>query len=107
MTNALDISGDVSSAGAALAGLLLVFMGSITTSFESYDRVAQNAVKPKYRNRIWFAFVGFALAILATFLALLAKWLRIECVAASALLILFVSLAWVVIAAIRAALDVK
>lgn len=36
--DALGVAGDVSSAGAALAGPLLAFMGSVATSYESYQR---------------------------------------------------------------------
>jgi pilus assembly protein TadC len=103
----LDIGGDIAGAGAALAGLLLVFMGSIATGFDSYEKTEKNAVRRKFQRRVWFAFIGFALAIMAAFLALLGMWLQFECAVFVALVLLFVSFGWVIAAALRAALDVK
>lgn len=105
--DALGVAGDVSSAGAALAGLLLVFMGSIATAFESYTKQEQRAVLKRFRYRIYFALAGFILAILAVLLALLAKALGSQCPATFALIFLFLSFGWVITAAIRAALDVR
>lgn len=107
MSNALGMAGDVSSASAALAGLLLVFMGSIATAFDGYHKQEQRVVLSRFRLRIWFAFIGFFLAIAATFLSLLANWLKLECAAIGAIILLFISLGWAIAAAIRAALDVK
>jgi hypothetical protein len=105
--DALGVAGDVSSAGAALAGLLLVFMGSIATSFDGYTKQEQRTVLSRFRLRIWFALGGFVLSILATGLALLAKANSWSCVAITAFWCLFVGFIGAVAAAVRAALDVK
>jgi hypothetical protein len=55
----------VSAAAAALAGLLLVFLGAISTTFDGYERQEQGAVRGRYQRRAWLAFVGFIFAILA------------------------------------------
>jgi hypothetical protein len=104
--DALGVAGDVSSAGAALAGLLLVFMGSIATSYDSYHSQIPKPIRTKYKLRIWFAFLGFVLALVASFLALLGKWLAMDCVAVTAIIALFASFAVATLAAARAALDV-
>jgi hypothetical protein len=107
MASALDLSSDVSTASAALAGLLLVFMGSISASYQSIDPAIQSVVVGRYRLRIWFAFAGFALAIGATFFALLGKWEQNEHACLLAALLLFGAMAWAIAAAVRAALDVQ
>ena len=107
MGHALEMAGDVSGAGAALAGLLLIFMGSIATSFDSYQKTEQKAVLAKYRTRIRFAFEGFALSIFATLIALFSKWTQNDRLAVLALFILFATFVFVVAAALRAVLDVK
>lgn len=107
MTGALDIAGDVSSAGAALAGLLLVFMGSIATSFEGYQKSEQRSVLSRFQTRIWFAFAGFLFAIVATFLGIFSKWQKIESLTDIAVILLFISFLGVIAAAFVAARDVK
>ena len=103
----LEMAGDVAVAGASFAGLLLVFMGSVATSYEGYQKQEQNSVRRKYQHRIWFSFAGFVLALLASISALLGKWLQIECAAFTAILLLLASFGFVIWAAFRAALDVK
>jgi len=107
MANALELSGDIATAATALAGLLLVFMGAQATSFEGYEPQEKKAVRGKFQARTWFAFAGFALALLAAAMALFAKWLSFECAAFAALMSLFLSLFLTLAAALRAALDVK
>jgi len=107
MLHALDLSGDVSSAGAALAGLLLVFIGSTTSAFDSYEKQSQKTVRRKYQFRAWGAFGGFFFALLSSFLALVAKWRVDDMLAVLAISALFLSFVIVTFAAIRAVLDVK
>jgi TRAP-type C4-dicarboxylate transport system permease large subunit len=107
MPSALEIAGDVASASAALAGLILVFLGAIGTSFDGYQPQEQRTVKSRYQRRAWFAFVGLTLALLAVLLALVGKWTRLECAAVSSLFLLFVSLVWVLLAALSAVREIK
>jgi hypothetical protein len=103
----LGIAGDIASAGTALAGLLLVFMGSIATSFDTYEKTEKRTVLSRYRYRIWFAFLGLLLSLIAAVISLIAKangWGFGAWVAFWALLVGFV---FAIAAAIRAALDVK
>ena len=57
----MSLSGDIIGSGVALAGLILVFLGAISTSFNSYQKQEQNSVRGRYQKRAWFAFVGFCL----------------------------------------------
>ena len=54
----------------ALAGLILVFLGSIFTSFESYHRTERDAVRSRIQIRAYLAFSGFVFALFASALSL-------------------------------------
>jgi hypothetical protein len=107
MPSALSVAGDVAGSATALAGLILVFLGAISTSFDSYGKQEQGSVRSRYQQRGWFAFVGFALALASAFLALLAKWLSNECAAIASLVLLFVALIWVLFAALSSVREIK
>jgi hypothetical protein len=47
------------TAGTALAGLILVFLGSTLAAFEGYDATQRHSVKVKYQRRALVAFFGF------------------------------------------------
>lgn len=72
MAGITEIMGDVASAGAAVAGLVLVFMGATTAAYEAYEPPAQKLVRKKFLRRIWLAFAGIAFGMVATALALIA-----------------------------------
>jgi len=55
----------VFSGATALAGLILVFLGSVLAAFESYEEVAKSAVRSKYRWRARLSLGGFLAALLA------------------------------------------
>jgi hypothetical protein len=105
--SAVEIAGDISAAGAALAGLILVFIGAASTSFDSYERQEQHAVRLRYQTRAWIAFVGFAFALLSAPTALVAKWLSLSCLSLAALAMLIGSLAFALFAALLAVRDIQ
>jgi hypothetical protein len=105
--SAVEIAGDISAAGAALAGLILVFIGGASTSFDSYEKQEQHAVRTRYQTRAWIAFVGFAFALLSAPTALIAKWLSVSCLALIALVMLVTSLAFALLAAGLAVRDIR
>ncbi len=45
--------------GTALAGLILVFIGTIITGYDSFDKVDKKAVHGKYKIRAYIALAGF------------------------------------------------
>jgi hypothetical protein len=97
----------VASSAATLAGLILVFLGATANSFSSYDKAAQTSVRSKFQAKAWFAFVGFAFALLATLLALVAKWLANDCVAWTALFTFVISLVWALAVALSAVREIR
>ncbi|MBU6442424.1 MAG: hypothetical protein KGR48_00815 [Alphaproteobacteria bacterium] len=107
MPSAIGIAGDITGAATALAGLILVFLGAISTAFEGYQKTEKSAVRSKFKLRAWIAFVGFVLALLAAALSLIGKWLVLECAVISALGLLFVSLILILFAALSAVREIK
>jgi hypothetical protein len=106
--SALEVSGDIVAAATALAGLVLVFLGATSTSYESYPSIMKDTrVRARFRRRAWFGFTGFVLALLAVGLALIAKWLHCEWAANWALAFFAVALIWVSAAALLAVLGIK
>ena len=104
MSSAIEIASDVIAASAALAGLILVYLGTLSASYGSYDAQARNSVKGRFQIRAWLAFVGFVVTILANAFALFGKWFHIECMAISSVIAFILALlwsAWVALATVR------
>jgi putative Mn2+ efflux pump MntP len=107
MASAIELSGDISAAATALAGLLLVFIGAIFTAFDSYEKQEQGTVRSRYQRRAWFAFFGFVLSIFATALALTGKWLQQERATIVAIACLAIALICTLIAAFFSVREIK
>lgn len=102
----LAIMGEVAGAGAALAGLILVFLGGTVGAYEALDTPAQKILRSKYQMRVWLAFAGLALSMAATGGAIAAKAAAGAWLACAALVLLSISAAAVVLAAFQSARDV-
>src|SRR5262245_55170381 len=76
MADVSSLAGDIAAAGAALAGLTLVFMGHANAAYHSHPD--KPVVRETYHARTWWAFRGFVLSLLATFFSLIGKWLSPE-----------------------------
>lgn len=61
----------IPSVATSLAGLILVFLGVVFTTWESYDTTAKKSVTRKFRVRAWLAFLGFLFAAVSTVAALI------------------------------------
>lgn len=107
MAGALDVAGDIASASTALGGLLLVFMGSIANSYESFDPASRRAVKQKFSRRVNLVAVGFGAALIATVAALLGKWIATPWLVVIAGASLLVSLLVISVAASLTVMDVS
>jgi len=92
----LEMASDIIGAGTAMAGLILVFLGSVSNGFEAYQPQERKSVVSRYRRRGWVAFVAFGLALTAALLGLLAKWLQLTCLAGAGLTLLILSFVAVV-----------
>src|SRR5262245_60794159 len=81
MASLLDgnFASDVANAGAALAGLTLVFLGHTAATYHGHPTHEKPAVWRTYRNRGWLVFLGFVLSLAASLLALIGEGKRDEC----------------------------
>jgi hypothetical protein len=73
MVDPIEIAGDVVTGATALAGLILVYLGSVAAGYASFQREQQGAVRRSFAFRAWFSFAGMVLAISAAMLALMAS----------------------------------
>lgn len=103
----LPLGGDVIAAGAALAGLILVYLGSVANEYAGFPTTDQGAVRSVFMRRAWFATVGIVFSISASGVAILGKWLASTCLVGVAVILLGLALAWSVIIAILLALEVR
>jgi hypothetical protein len=107
MAGAIEVGGDVSAAAVALAGLLLVFLGYLSTTFDSYARQEQGAVRARYQRRAWLAFAGFTFAILATAFGIAGKLFHQECLAIVGITCLAIALVVSLLAALFSAMEIR
>lgn len=107
MASAITIAGDIAGAATALAGLLLVFIGAVTSAFDSFEPAAQSTVRGTFRWRGWLALVGFFFALGAAGLSLAGKWNNSYCLVVSATVLLGLSLLVAAVAAVISVLDIK
>jgi len=102
-----EIGGDVVAAGAAVAGLMLVYMGALSGSFGGFQGREKATVLPSYRRRIWFAFAGLTLNATAIPFGLAAKALDCESPLWASLVLLILGLGWLIAVAVLSALEIK
>lgn len=107
LPSAIETGGDVVAGATALAGLILVFLGATSTVFSSYTKEEQRAVRSRFQRRAWFAFIGFALALLSAALALVGKWLHQECAALTAVFTFGAALILTLFAALFSVREIK
>src|SRR5947208_514902 len=94
MADPVEVVADVIVAATALAGLLIVYLGSVAAGYGSYERAAQATVRGAFQMRAWFAFVGIVLAIISAMLGLGAKWFHSACMANASIVLILVALLW-------------
>ena len=105
--NSLSVAGEVVQAATALAGLILVYLGSIANSYESYDSTQQGSVRQSHQRRIWLAFVGLVFALASSALAVVGKWAGSECSATAAIILLLIAFVWGIVSALLTVLEVR
>ena len=107
MEKAVEIAGDIVAAGAAVSGLILVYIGGLSASFATFQPQEKKSVRDSFLRRAWFAFVGLVLFLLAVTLALFGKWLSIPCMVVASLILLIVAFVWVLATAVLTVLEIK
>lgn len=105
--NGVSASGEVVTAGTALAGLILIYIGSLVTSYGSYQAQEQKTVRNKFLGRAWLAFVGFFLALSAAALGVIGKWLDNCCAGNVSVWVLLAAFAWTVFGVVQSIREIK
>jgi hypothetical protein len=103
----LDLASDVIAGGSTLAGLILVYLGSVMTGFGGYETAAQDAVRTSYQRKAWLAVIGILFGLAASGFALVAKWQAISWMAGLSVWLLIIALLWAALTAILSALEVQ
>jgi hypothetical protein len=103
----LPLGGDIIAAGAALAGLILVYLGAVANEYASFPKTDQSAVRSVFARRAWFAALGIAFSISASGIAVLGKWQAQSCLVGAAAILLALALVWSVVIAILLAAEIK
>jgi hypothetical protein len=106
MASPTEIGGDVVAAAGAVAGLMLVYMGGLSTGYGAFQPQEKKSVRASYRQRMWFAFVGLVLNSAAIPFGLAAKALDSACLLWAALALLLFGIVWLVLAAVFTALEI-
>jgi hypothetical protein len=91
MQSAIKITPDVIVAATALAGLIFVYLGAAVTGFDGYAKSEQHAARLRYQRRVWLSSVGFVLALISVFAALLAEWFDLSYLAVVSIACLFIA----------------
>jgi hypothetical protein len=107
MPDALSIAGDIIQGAAALAGLMIVFVGNAVAGFATYTREQQNAVRAAYRQRAWFGFWGAILSLAAAVIAIISKWNGLNGAAIASGLLLLAALGWAGVCVWATAREIK
>ena len=106
-SGALSLAGDVVAGGVTLAGLILVYLGSVTAGFASFAKLQQGAVRGAYQRKAWFAVLGILFGLIASGLAVFAKWYGDSVMAGFSIIMLIVALVWAALTAILSAWEVN
>jgi hypothetical protein len=93
----IETAGDIAAAATALSGLLLVYMGMVTTSYESFGPDAKSAVRAKFKFRMGIALAGIYCALAAAVGSLSGKWFKCEGLVWFSFLAILVSLILILI----------
>jgi hypothetical protein len=103
----LPLAGDIVAASATLAGLLLVYLGGLSTEYASFTPVEKASVRGSFRSRAWFAAIAIIFSISACSAGALAKWQAWDFVAGVSLLLFAITLFLSALSAVFMALEIE
>jgi hypothetical protein len=105
--NGAHIADQVLTASTALAGLLLVVLGAVTSSYESYSPQFRPDVRGRFLRRGWFAFAGFAVSLLSALSALAYYWHESTYLIGASAALLVLGLIIALLAALISVMDIR
>ena len=101
------VSEEVVGAATALAGLILIYIGTQAATFGSYQAQEQKSVRGRFLRRAWFAFIGFVLALLAAGLGIVGKWVGSPCTSNVSVWALLAAFAWALFATLQTVREIE
>ena len=104
---ALAATGEIVTAGTALAGLMLIYIGIQVTNYGGYTATERKTVRPKFQLRASLAAIGVVLALIAAASGLVAKALESQSGAIWAVSISVIAFIWTIIVAIANVREIK
>jgi len=96
----ISASGETVTAATALAGLILVYLGTLANGFSTFQPAEKKTVREKYKRRASFACIGIIFGLVSAALGVLGKWLPNENCADLSIVFLLVTFGWCVVVAI-------
>jgi len=90
----LELASDVVTGSSAFAAVIIVYIGSVATTFSSYTKPEQGSVKVRLRRRALMGCIGVGLAALAASCALLGKWASSKGLVGTSAVLMVITLAW-------------
>lgn len=106
MATSLEVAGDVAAAGGALAGLILVYLGSVSASYVTLPKEARKFALERHRRRAWFAFAGLMFCLVALGLAVVGKRANLPYLADASIVLLALGLISVAVAGMLTVLEI-
>ncbi len=107
MIDVTEIGGDVVTGASAFTGLVLVYLGAVVSSYQSYDPVQADTVRAAYQRRAWFATIGILVSALAVLSATFAKWFKLEWLGDVSVALFVIATFWVVLIAILTVREIR
>jgi len=86
--DALAAMSEVVTAGTALAGFILVYIGSLVSGYEAYNPTERGTVRGRFVARAYLSAVGFVLGLISAALAITAIVAHNQCTAVAAVVVL-------------------
>ncbi len=103
----LEVASDVANAGTPLAGLVLIYIGTLVTAYSSHGATEQRTVRGRFLVRAYMALVGLVLALMAAALAVIGKWIGSECMANVAVWFLMAAFTWAVVTTVATIWEIR
>jgi hypothetical protein len=103
----LSVAGDVVTAGTALAGLVLIYIGTLVAAFGAFEPDERRTVRGRFLGRAWLAFVGLMLALIAAALAVIGKWQSVACAVNVSVWFLLAAFVWATLVGIMTIREIR
>lgn len=95
------VSQEVVGTATALAGLILIYIGTQAAAYGAYNAQEQKTVKGRFQKRAWIALAGVVLSLLAAALGLIGKWIGSACTSNVSVWVLLAAFAWALFATVQ------